>query len=288
MKIKNLSLPNPVLGKNDDVEGAYRVEFLFELGREEIKVSLNHDLSNKTLLEKIEKKQVIYTTEVICTKTDFRKTFKSLNANQAIVLSTSELRDRVDLQFFITSEEEMPDYKIEGSNPDYGNETFLINKGDVLAYGGETFFIAAKGYALMTVSSFMIIVSSEIEEGPMYIDLSDDEKVIIKLSKKDFEKYNYCKAHGYKDVYPIFHASIAFPALLHILYSMHGNSDEHEGKSWYENLNWRIKNQKSFVDENLDISNTNEIPKIAQLLLGLPINRSFDSVGGIVERIEGD
>ena len=287
MKIKNLSLPNPVLGKNDDVEGTYQVEAVVELGREEIKVSLKHNHSNKTLLEKIEKKQAIYTTEIICTKTDFRKTFKSSEKNQVIILSANELRDRVDVQFFITSEEEITDYKIEGSNPDYENATFVISKGDVLAYGGDIFFIAAKAYALMTVSSFMVIVSSDEEEGPMYIDLSDDEKVILRLSKKDHEKYNYCKAHGYKDVYPIFHASIVFPALLHILYNMKDNPDEHEGKSWYENLNWRFKNQKPFVDGNLDISDTEDIPKIAQLLLGFPLYRSLDSVGGIVERIEG-
>src|SRR3989344_7266501 len=179
MKIKNLSLPNPVLGKNDDVEGTYQVEAVVELGREEIKVSLKHNHSNKTLLEKIEKKQAIYTTEIICTKTDFRKTFKSSEKNQVIILSANELRDRVDVQFFITSEEEITDYKIEGSNPDYENATFVISKGDVLAYGGDIFFIAAKAYALMTVSSFMVIVSSDEEEGPMYIDLSDDEKVIL-------------------------------------------------------------------------------------------------------------
>ena len=192
------------------------------------------------------------------------------------------------MQFFITAEEEIPDYEIIGSNPDYGNSTFFISKGDVLAYGGDTFFIAAKAYALMTVSSFMVIEASDEEKGPMYVDLSDDEKVILRLSKTDFDKYNYCKAHGYKDVYPIFHSSIVFPALLHILYNMKDNPDEHEEKSWYENLNWRFKNQKQFTEANLSISNTEDIPRMAQLLLGSPLQRSLDSIGGFVERIEGE
>lgn len=286
MKINILSLPHPVLGRKDDVDGKYEVDASWELGREKIKLNILHKLVNNTLREMMKNNKVNFCTEVACAKTHYRNTFVSSEDKQEIILSASDLRDKVDVNFFITAKENMGNYKIDGANSDYGNNLFEIEKGDVLAYGGTTFFIAAKAYALMTVASFMVIDKYDEQEGPIHIDLEDDDKVIIRMSNSDYERYNIEK--GYKDMYPIFHSSIVFPALLHILYSMKNNSSSYESRAWFENLNYRLKNEEIFKKRNLSINNTNDIPKIAQLFLGNPVNRSLNSIENIINEVENN
>ena len=130
----------------------------------------------------------------------------------------------------------------------------------------------------------MVIDKYDDQEGPIHIDLEDDDKVIIRMSTSDYERYNIEK--GYKDMYPIFHSSIVFPALLHILYSMKNNSSSYESRAWFENLNYRLKNEEIFKKRNLSINNTNDIPKIAQLFLGNPVNRSLNSIENIINEVE--
>ena len=85
----------------------------------------------------------------------------------------------------------------------------------------------------MAVTSFMEIQEYSADEGSLLFSLTQD-KVVVQMSKNDYKKYNSFKNAHY--LYPIFHASIVFPALMYTLTMMIKNAAEYESSKWFQNL----------------------------------------------------
>lgn len=277
MKINNLSLPHPVLGIGDDVRGSYNVVFKYKLEKDKITLYIKEELFNRTLKSLIETKKALFTVEVNCYQTFFRKSFLFSEENYVIENPSLELRGKVNVTFYITAAQDILDYQIDEANEDYAGYKFEITKGDVLAYGGGTSFPAPKDWqALMAVTSFMEIEEYDKPEGPVHFVLTQ-EKVVIQMAKNDFKRYNEYKTA--KDLYPIFHGSFVFGALQYLLYNMH-SSDEYKDTDWYQVLEERLKTEEKFKD--LDLMQVEHIPEIAQRLLDNPINRELLGIKNVV------
>lgn len=276
MKIDKLSLPHPVLGLGNDVEGIYRVNPSIKLGRQKITAIVNHGLSNETMEDLLIKKEVAFCTEINCPQTFYRKAFLTTEPSQIIETMSEELRDKTELNFYIVALKDIHDYTIKGANDDYKGFTFEVEKGDVLAYGGRTAFIAAKTWEdIKALSAFMVIRQSDNEEGPFEIDLTSN-KVVVYLSKKDYTTFRRASRHGFD---PIFHSSIVIPVLMHALHQMmNGEEGLFEDLRWYQILEFR----KS--DEGLEkIWASENIPKIAQILLDHPLTRTLIRIENIID-----
>ena len=85
-------------------------------------------------------------------------------------------------------------YKNSNFHPDYGKLTFNVRKGDTLAVGHDRTFTADKKTdPLRKVASIFSIVQDDRPEAkPMDID-SSGSKVLIKLSKENFDSYMVLK-----------------------------------------------------------------------------------------------
>lgn len=275
MKINNLSLPHPVLGINDDVgKFTYKPNFSVSLGKSDISLLMENLLDNPTLKKLISEKKAMFCTELNCMQTVYRQSFSTYEFNSSITLKADQLRNKVDVSFYIVASEDVDNYQIEGSNEDYQGYKFNIEKGDVLAYGGSTSFVALKDWeSLKAVKSFMDIQSYNEDKGPMKITLTES-KIIIRLCRDDFDKYSLClNAEGLP---PIFHSSIVLPALIYALNEMISHRDEHEDESWFQILEYRKKN-----DEKLSIfdwTSPENIPIIAQQILDYPLGRTLTAI----------
>lgn len=274
MKINSLSLPHPVLGVGDDVEGAYTAETQVELGREQIILRVKQNLSNRTLDRLIQEHKAAFCAEVHCQQTVYRKSFLSFARDTAITIPARHLLNKVDVEFYITATEDIPDYQIDGANEDYKGYTFEIGKGDILAYSDPINFPAEKDWqAFMAVTSFMEIQEYNEEEGPLLFSLTQD-KIMVQMAKSDYKKYNTFNTAQY--LYPIFHSSIAFPALVYTLTMMTKSAGEYENSKWYINLKWRLEHEDAL--RKYDIDQPDHIPKIAQEILKNPVTRSLSGM----------
>lgn len=273
MKINSLSFPHPVLGISDDVSGNYSVECQVELGRETATLHIKQMLSNKTLEVLILDKKAVFNVEVHCRQSFYRNSFLFYEKKHGISIAASDLLNNVEVNFFVNAISDITNYCIQGSNTDYHGYSFEITNGDILAYGGSVNFPAEKDWqAFMAVTSFMEIREYEANEGPVLYELTQ-EKVVIQLPKKDYEKYNTVRTAQY--LYPIFHSSIAYPALLFALTNMK-RTDEYGSSSWYLNLQWRLEHEPELG--RYDIDRIDDIPKIAQVILQNPTERSLNAM----------
>jgi hypothetical protein len=280
MRINSLSLPHPVLGIEDDVTGSYSVECSVALTPEKAVLSITQKLSNKTLEEMISNGNAAFNIEVQCRQTIFRKSYVSDKNEYTIEIPSKLLRNRVDVSFYIVSLQNKADYQIDGANRDYGNHTFEIQKGDVLATGGGTWFPAMKDWrALKAADSFMTVDRGTFKDGPAKIFL-DRQKIGLELSIKDYELYsNHCRRIS---LYPIFHSSLVYPVLLYALYKIKDDPQEYSSYQWFTALSFQRDNEEEL--SKIDWSEEQNLPKIAQLILDDPVGRMLKAADSLIKQ----
>ena len=275
MKINNLSLPHPVLGLNDDILGKYEPQLQVTLARDKITMDVQHVLMCEDIQSRIASGEAAFCVELNCTKTIYRNSFISQDANQKIEVPSDLLRDRVAVSFFIIAIKEILNYAPKEAHPDYRDYRFVLNVGDVMGVGeGDASFMAEKDWvAAKTVSSFIAIIPGNEQAGPMDIDLSDS-KVIVRLSKDDYQRYANSRESEYA---PIFHSAIVLPVLTYAVSEMilDENVGIYENKKWCQVLNDFKENDERFRAEAWDTSNA---PRLAQMILDNPLNRTLSTI----------
>ena len=134
MKFKDRSFPYPVLESyNRDIEdSAFQVNFRPPtLDKNFITIEAEFQLSNSTLLEMISDERAVYNLHIDCNSTFFRKQYISKENKINISIPVTEIKNKVELNFFICSLIDSNEYCIEGSHPDYEDNKFIIEKGDI-------------------------------------------------------------------------------------------------------------------------------------------------------------
>jgi hypothetical protein len=274
MKAKNISYPYPVLGNEDDVGGSFDIAFKHVLGRDEIKLKVVFSLKNKTLEKLIKHKKVAFITELECRSTFFRANFSTFEKQAEFSIKSPAVREHVGVAFYIRALESISEYQIDGCHQDYKGFLFEIGPGDILAVGGYTSFVAEKDFDPMrpSVSSFMAIKRGESEKGPLEIDYSENEKIIIKLSKSDWD--NYVQIKGKKGIAGILHSSIVLPVLADAVKFVQAGDRELQETHWFKRLEVILRQQELSDCEAL---------KAAQKILRNPVERGLADLLAIRE-----
>lgn len=277
MKFKDYSFPHPVLGLGDDVGGTASVKKLDNdetMDNENYLLTIEYELDNPDLQKLVKEKKAVFLCEINCTGTLFRKSETCASPIQIVSIPKDGVRDKVELLFLLVSAEPIPDYTNSKVHSDFDGYKFDIEKGDVLAYLGESFFIAGIAYQkLKAVSAFMEIIRGENESGDFNIILGS-QKIQIQLSKNDYEKYCDRRIGSSFENASIIHSSIVLPTLIHALYQLSKKNSDVTEYAWANLIKFRLEN-----DENLNlISLEDNIPKIAQNLLGMPAERLMNDL----------
>lgn len=284
MKTSNISFPHPVLGVSNDAIGEYSTSLSVALGKEAVSLRVSHLLKNPEYQELINGKRARFCVEVHCPKTFFRRAYLSDGVEHEISIESTALRDRVEVEFFMTALAEMNRFSLNGWHPDYKGIPFDIRKGALVAYGGKSSFMAETEWvAAKSVSSFLQIRKGKNEDGPFEIMLGSDP-VTLFLSKNDYEKFAHLnKASG---AAPIFHAGIVFPALIHALSAMLGpDREQFENCKWFLALKTRHENDDELRKIDWTLEN---VPQIAQTILKGPVGRSLDALDSLLARPSED
>lgn len=275
MKINNQSFPHPVLGIQDDVGGSLLVQLNWSCDRANYFLYPVFNLQNPDLEILISKKMAAYTAHIECANTFFRNSFTFFNQAPTIKINADSLRDKVEVSFYITSLEKIDNYRNNQAHLDYQSEEFQIERGDVLAFGGETSFLAVKNYeTLKAVSSIMVIKKDNDDKSLVRVNYNSD-KIELWLNQNNFKTYNDFKHE--KQYTAIFHSSLVFPVLLKALEYIKNEESDFSDFKWFLTIKTRID------DENLSLEDEDKHFEVLQKLFGNPFERFFNSVEAINE-----
>lgn len=280
MKVRNLSYPHPVLGNGDDVRGAFGVKFSHALFRDRIVLKPVFSLQNKTLEKLVKQKKAAFSAEAECRHTFYRQAFQTFSDAEAFELDAKKARGQVVVAFYIRAAQDLPKYSIDECHEDYEGFAFDVKKGDVLAVGGLSAFIAEKEFDPLrpAVSSFMAIHEGPFSEGPMDPNFEDD-KIVIRLSKKDWNSYvavkNRSSAHG------MLHSAIVMPVLAEAarIVSGQGREQGFDQWHWFERLEEILRRNHLQEEEPLTA---------AQKILGLPVGRGLAGIETMLNEESGE
>lgn len=277
MKFNDVTFPHPVLGLGDAILGS------IELGTPEIKsLQDSYEIKVKLKYENPDLKQLIvdekaeFLCEVTCSNTLYRELFKSDKGKIEFQIPKKDVKGRVEFICLLVTKENLIEYSNSDAHLDYNGYTFDLDQGDVLAYFGEFSFNADIKYEkLKAVSSFMEIVENE-DLKYTYVDL-EKHKIEIQLPTETYNIYRSDIISQEAKFSPVFHSSVVLNALLIALY----NFEEYKKFRWAEVIEYRLNNDKELKDKNFD--DKENIPEIAQILLGNPFKRLLEGLIVIVE-----
>lgn len=278
MKLDNYQFPHPVLTNfTDDISG--NPSFVEEIiDRDDFySIKIIFSIDNQILENHLNQNLCVIICEVNCSSTVYRDLFKSVGRTVSFDIAKELVRGKVEFSNYMVVKQDIKGYTNPNTHPDYNGFSFDLETGDVLAYFGEFSFNAEINYKkLKAVSSFL-----KIDERSD-IDLADfdinNDRIIIKLPVRDYGIYRKQPIAKNEDFAPIFHASIVLSALIYALQ----NIDEHVDKMWAQVILTRFK-EDEFDGLSLD-KESGDIIKIAQILLGNPINRLLRGLENVSEK----
>lgn len=273
MKTKNIKLPYPVLGLNDDITPLPKFDIKMSSDRMKYMFDISFTVENPDIQKLIDNGDAQYVCEIDCVNTYLRVSEKSTVPRFYIELKRREVAGEISFFCSIAATKPILGYTNSQAHPDYAGYTIDLNPGDLLAYLGEATYDAEIRYdKLQNVSTFMEIQESPLDDGKTYYVLSEP-KILIQLPSELFKCYKE-KVRGPKYA-SIIHASIAYNALLYALYNIEDYSD----KLWARTLRLRLQTEPRL--KKFDLDDSQDAPHIANELLGNPYKRLFDNLAAI-------
>jgi hypothetical protein len=214
--------------------------------------------------------------EVECPRTFYRESFRSKEVAIEFNIHKENIRDLFFLRAFICSNVKDDNYLPIGRHEDYGDFSFEIVPGDVIADGGEWKQELAGDFDTLKtpISSIMTVHRSEKLSGPFELNFKS-QKIQIWLCADDHDQYKQA-AHD-KGASDIVHAMVVFPVLVEAINEMRKNDEENDDFLWHRRIK-EILEQRDLTGDDSFLD--------AQNILDLPGKRALCRLSNLVNSTE--
>ena len=274
----NLAYPYPVLtAYSDDVLPALVTQNV-QVGEMQV---INNDyvlpltliLEDQQLLQLIAEGKAEYMFDVNCPASLYRRCINSNHHEVNIVFPFKRVSGVAKIRPYVIAKTAFT-YQNPAFHPDYGNESFEIEKGDVLAiFNVITYDFEIDYNQLKAFSSIMFIRKADDENEKDIRYLMDEPKIVIILPIDKFNQYNQFKSDPHYTA--AVHASLAQNALLAVLMQTNWADEDTQEPLWKRTIRYRVTHEEELMPYK-DLTNQENLIIIAQKLLGDPIQRMFD------------
>ena len=230
-------------------------------------------LEDPKLLQLIAEGKAEYMFDVNCPASLYRRCINSDNNEVKIDFPFKRVSGVAKIRPYVIAKTAFT-YQNPTFHPDYDNESYEIEEGDVLAIFNEITYDFEINYnQLKAFSSIMFIRKAEDENEKDIRYLMDEPKIVIILPVDKFAKYQQFKADPqYTNAV---HASLAQNALLAVLMQTNWDDEDAQEPLWKRTIRYRVAHEEELMPYN-DLNNQENLVMIAQKLLGDPIQRMFD------------
>lgn len=274
MKISGYKFGHPVFGIDDYYDFKPEISINQKIEDDHLIISsVKFDLgSNQVLKDFLDNEKASVVTEVFCSYTMYRKSFQT-KRDINIQVPLKMIKNKIEVLYFIIANEEINDYKNNAVKPSLNNESFYIEKGDILAILGEEIIS-------LDVSTSMdsIVKIRESKEKIVNTFSWNEPSIIINLPKEAYQKLNRFKDS--LDYQKILVSSVLQPALIHACYKLQTEGTYSE-KNWHKALliHWNRYNSQS------DEPSKEDIPEFVEYLLKKPFGLLIDTIVEVDNKI---
>lgn len=280
MIVKERSFPYPVLAPfSDDVSpNAFTLSVTVRSDADNFYLATNFAYANASIEALIAEGQASHALHIECRRNFFRSLYRFPGRSEQVVLGASDILGRVEVSGFVVAEQPMQAYRIAGAHADYGDSTFPIDSGDVLAVAPTVVFDAHMDYdPLVHISSILTVRESDDDiDGPMTLDTTDD-RIVVTLARSDYRRYVDLK--GDPRLGSLLANQLVVPALIEAVHEIKATIEQDDdvemNKRWYRSIVHKLDQLR--IDVRKDDTSAIET---AQFLLSFPVRRSLQ---GLIE-----
>ncbi len=283
MKIgKGISRPHPLLCPlSDDVTpNQFDLELRLECDR--VNWYLDADIihSNGSVTAFVENGDAVYGLHFECRSTFHRSLHTFNRKSERITIPAGQLRGKVEVCAFAVVAKNIHAYSVSGCHTDYGNRTFKVGRGEIIAASSSMEFDAFLDYdPIKRISSILNIERSENKSlDRCDISFDDSRKIVMTLPQADFDLYRDLRADP--GLQGMIAASVVFPAILEALHFLRALDpdeleDEKLSKIWVRSI------LKKLAESGCDLrsdSDDSSCFAFAQVLLRCPLRRGLSDL----------
>ena len=281
MDIRSRLYPYPVLSKGTDdyVNSSFGFVLNVTKGLRELVFSVNMELDNDMLSDMILKGEAEYIIHIECPYTSYREALCFSGSEYSRHILEKDLNGNVSVCGFIVAKKDIKCYSNTSFNEDYCGLSFDIERGSILAVGGQYNITVTKDIEeLSKIPSIFSICRCAVDtDESMKIDI-DGEKIAINLCNDSFQNYKVVSASPM--FLPVFHSMLIMPALIYVFETL-----RREGSEYYESRRWYKAIKKTLEKQGIELTEDSLTMhpsfELAQKLLDLPVNKAFSALASI-------
>lgn len=252
MARKAASLPHPVVGVGDDAFGELSASTPdVDVSSQTTTISINElRCTNEAIDSLLNDGGAEFVVRIECGSTFFRRVWKTANHSLDISVGSGELQGTVEVTIDVAARRTLDSYRPTRLHADYGDASFTIETGSILATGLYFYFDVHDSFDPLSgnAASLFRIRSNETDDEPMSVVCDAENHVIIKLSKSELTQYEKVKQHHVG----VIHTGLVFPALIEAINSLR-SSDQQALLPWQLRLR-QILDDAAIGDETSAIT----------------------------------
>ncbi len=169
MNKSGLSYPHPVLGVGDDILSTCGIVPAITKDASDYHIHFDLLIENDDILTLIDQKKALFSCEVNCPSTFYRRVETSITPNFDININRKDVSKRIDFECSVVATQKIDNYTNADFHEDFIGFSFQIEPGDYLAIFKEGHYdVDIKYDKLRSAGSFIKIVPGEDDVNTLY------------------------------------------------------------------------------------------------------------------------
>ena len=238
--------PHPVLRPpscgDDYPDAEFQVEVEIRRTQTSTAVEVEADfvLSDPDLLSLVRHSKARYSLLIRAPKTHYRALLQSTDTTIASSIGAGVLSGRVEFQPFLTCTETLDDFRAEGWHRDYGDRTFRLSPGTVLAEDEPKVYWIDPADEAPLGAIFEHRSRPDLPDGRWHCEL-DDDRIGIAMSLDDSLRYSLARNRVNRTQEGQYLMNgVYLPALVYVLSVADRDQDEYSDRRWFSALDQRL------------------------------------------------
>lgn len=234
------------------------------------KITYDLGLNVKTLVDAVHRCDASMYLYTLCKKTFFSKLTELEEQRGVVKFETNLFRYDIELSAYVIANRTF-ELASDRFHPDFGNETFKVTKGDVLAWSQPNTYSCEKQQYRTMKSVFEFAESNEVPIGKFLLKTDEDYVAVtvnpeFLIAIRRFETAE----NGKQQLL----GSLFVPAVMQLLMEYKDNTELSEQYKWASVLGQKCR------DLELDLEQVADYANFAQDLLKLPLHNLVTNGGG--------